>query len=313
MTGSFTARDSLAATYDGLSTHRNRVRLGQWVVKLGGAGFLIHLGLVFLASSLPHAPAWIAAVGKNYLAAIYTPFTFILFYEVLVLIAAIPHSMAQSVANQFEIVSLIFVRGFFKDIAAIDHVDKIRPTAAEMVPAVTDLCAGLFMFFLVALFHHVSRARDHAEAAEGRPADLRIFVARKKAIALALTVLLLVLTLYTLAEFIRDSWHVIYVGPIAETELQTMFYTDVFSVMIFTDVLILVLSLVVSDRYELVFRNAAFVISTILIRLSLTTERPWGAALALLSMMFAILTMLIYNYNAGVQGHHKASVRKAVS
>ena len=52
--------------------------------------------------------------------------------------------------------------------------------------------------------------------------------------------------------------------------LNSFFYTDVFTVMIFTDVLIVILSLAVSDRYELVFRNGAFVISTILIRFSLT-------------------------------------------
>ena len=62
--------------------------------------------------------------------------------------------------------------------------------------------------------------------------------------------------------------------------LNSFFYTDVFTVMIFTDVLIVILSLAVSDRYELVFRNGAFVISTILIRFSLTASWPYGALLA---------------------------------
>jgi hypothetical protein len=65
--------------------------------------------------------------------------------------------------------------------------------------------------------------------------------------------------------------------------------------MIFTDVLILILSLVVSGLYELVFRNAAFVVSTILIRLSLTEGYPFGAPLALMAMVFGILTLLVFN------------------
>jgi hypothetical protein len=65
-------------------------------------------------------------------------------------------------------------------------------------------------------------------------------------------------------------------------------------------VLIVILSLVVSDRYELVFRNAAFVISTILIRFSLTVSRPFGAVLALSGMLFGIATLLIYNYHSKV-------------
>jgi hypothetical protein len=71
--------------------------------------------------------------------------------------------------------------------------------------------------------------------------------------------------------------------------------------MIFTDVLIVILSLAVSDRYEMVFRNAAFVISTILIRFSLTTERRYSALLAVTGMLFGIVTLLIYNYHARVR------------
>ncbi len=81
--------------------------------------------------------------------------------------------------------------------------------------------------------------------------------------------------------------------------------------MIFTDVLISILSLMVSDRYEMVFRNAAFVISTILIRFSLTAERPYGAALALLGMAFGIVTILIYSYNSGLQSRY-AEVQRGV-
>jgi uncharacterized membrane protein YjdF len=67
--------------------------------------------------------------------------------------------------------------------------------------------------------------------------------------------------------------------------------------MIFTDVLILILSLAVSAQYELVFRNAAFVVSIILIRFSLTEGYPYGAPLALVAMIFGILTLLAFNFH----------------
>src|ERR1700693_2989422 len=92
-----------------------------------------------------------------------------------------------------------------------------------------------------------------------------------------------------------------YLGEKVRVDVNTFFYTDVFAVMIFTDVLILILSLVVSDSYELVFRNAAFVIATILIRFSLTVGRPYGAVLALSGMVFGIFTLLIYNYHARIR------------
>ncbi len=85
----------------------------------------------------------------------------------------------------------------------------------------------------------------------------------------------------------------VYHGAKARLDPNTFFYTEVFTVMIFTDVLIVILSLSVSDRYELVFRNAAFVISTIMIRFSLTVGRPSGALLALSGMAFGILHALV--------------------
>jgi len=294
-----------------MSSRPRKVHLEYWVVRFSAAGFLIHLAVVFLSRSLAHPPALIAAAGQNFLSAIYTPFTFILFYEVLVLIAAIPQSVVQSVTAQFEIVSLIFVRRFFKDIAVIDDLNKFRHPSAEMLPAVTDVCAAILMFLMVTVFQHVTLRRRQTEIADELSADVRAFIARKKVIALALTGWLLALTIYTLGEFVRDLWHVAFRGPVTEIDLQTPFYTDLFSVMIFTDVLILLLLLAVSDRYQLVFRNAAFVISTILIRFSLTAERHWGALLALVGMLFGILTVLIYSYSTTVNARYRDSLREA--
>jgi hypothetical protein len=249
---------------------------------------------------------------RHDLSAISTPFTFILFYEVLVLITALPESMVQSVANQFEIVSLIFLRGFFKDLADIDDIGKFRQSFSAMVPVVTDVCASLLMFLMVTIFQHVSLRRRRAEARSGQAPDVRAFIANKKAIALALTAWLLAMTLYTLGVFGYDSYNVIYHAGKAGLDLQTQFYTQVFSVMIFADILILTLtlSLVVSDRYEQVFRNPAFVFSTILIRFSLTADRPYGALLALLGMVFGILTMLIYTYNATIRSRFRPLPRQ---
>ena len=42
----------------------------------------------------------------------------------------------------------------------------------------------------------------------------------------------------------------------------------------------------------------SIVISIILIRFSLTEDRPYGAVIALLSMIFGILTLLVFNYHS---------------
>lgn len=294
-------RVALDSAFDRLYSDDRREWLDRVVVDVSVAGFVLHLLLVFLSRVLTHPPSLIAAVGKNYLAAIYTPFSFILFYEVLMLIAALPQSTTSSIAKQYEIVSLIFIRRFFEGIAELDDVGKLAQLSPEVVPVLLDVGAGLLMFLLVTVFVHASRKRPPSDTRAEESVELKKFISRKKAIALALTVLLVTLAAYSLIDFGYEAWQVIYAGAKESLDSNTFFYAEVFTVMIFTDVLIVILSLAVSDRYELVFRNAAFVISTILIRFSLTTERQYSALLAVTGMVFGILTLVIYNYHARVR------------
>jgi hypothetical protein len=298
---------SLAAAFDRLYAKSSEVWLEHWTVKVSVAGFLVHLLLVFLARAISEPPALISVVGKNYLAAIYTPFSFILFYEVLMLIAALPQSTTQSIAKQFEIVSLIFIRRFFKDIAELDDIGQLTQLSGETIPVFLNVGAGLLMFLLVTVFLHAARRRAPQDALSGDSIELKKFISRKKVIALGLTILLLALAVYNLILFGHQVYEMAYLGAHLRLDPNAFFYSDVFAVMIFTDVLILILSLVVSDSYELVFRNAAFVISTILIRFSLTVDRPYGAVLALAGMVFGILTLLIYNYHTQIRRRSEAS------
>ncbi len=294
-------RASFAAVYDRLYSEQSQARLEHLIMDASVIGFLVHLALIFLSRTLAHPPALIAAAGKNYLSTIYTPFSVILFYEVLMLIAALPHSTTQSIAKQYEIVSLIFIRRFFKDIAELDDIGKLAQLTPDVLPVFFDVLAGLFMFLLVTVFLHAARRRAVADTTPEESPELKRFISRKKLIAVALTILLVSLAAYSMWEFGVDISQVLYHGAKERLDPNTFFYTDVFTVMIFTDVLIVILSLAVSDRYELVFRNGAFVISTILIRFSLTVARPFAAELAVAGMIFGILTLLIYNYHTRIR------------
>ena len=294
-------RVPFAAIYDRLYSPASQARLEHRIMDASVIGFLAHLILIFLSRTLGHPPALIAAAGKNYLSAIYTPFSVILFYEVLMLIAALPQSTTQSIAKQYEIVSLIFIRRFFKDIAELDDIGKLAQLTADVLPVFFDVLAGLFMFLLVTVFLHAARHRFVPDTRPEESPELKKFISRKKAIAVALTILLVSLAAYSLWDFGYDISQVLYHGAKTRLDPNTLFYTEVFSVMIFTDVLIVILSLAVSDRYELVFRNGAFVISTILIRFSLTVARPFAAELAVAGMVFGIVTLVIYNYHTRVR------------
>jgi len=292
----------LGEFHDQVFSESKKTALKHLVVRLAVIGFFIHLLVIFLGKTLEHPPALIANAGESYLAAISTPFNFILFYEVVTLIGALHESTTKSVAYQFEIVSLIFIREVFKDLPeAAGMVSQHRMTWSAL-PLFVDMWAGFLMYLLVAVFQHVARptlSQTHKTA----PSKAQLlFVAQKKAVALGLGALLLIMAGYNLSLMGIDIFHIAFAGQTA-MEHSTTFYNDLFTVMIFTDVLILILSIVVSGHYEVVFRSAAFVVSIVLIRFSLAEGYPFGPPLALLAMVFGILTLVVFNYHMRVGEH----------
>jgi hypothetical protein len=291
----------LDGAHDLIFSDRNRGLLRRLAIDLSIAGFVLHLLLIFLARTLPYPPAIISAAGHNYLEAISTPFNFILFYEVLTLIAALPASSTRSIASQFEIVSLIFIRDAFREIAKTGDLVSEHRLTQDSLPVFMDMGAGLLMFLIVAVFQHVaSRRTETSVTAQPSHGTLR-FIKQRRVVAAGLALLLLAMAAYNLGLFAVDAVHTLLTGQ-AGALPTTSFYNDVFTVMIFTDVLILILSLSVSGHYEMVFRNAAFVVSIILIRFSLTEGYPFGAPLALVAMLFAVLILLIFNYHVRING-----------
>ena len=232
----------LAALHDRLFAEQNTAKLKQLVIRLGIAGFAINLLLIFLARTLPHPPALIANCGENYLVAISTPFNFILFYEVTTMIGALHESTTRSVAYQFEIVSLIFIRDVFKDIADATEMVTQHHLTWEALPLFVDMWAGFLMFLLVAVFQYVSRHHSsHIAPVTNHRARAR-FVAQKKAVAILLGALLVIMAAYSVGVFLMDVYHVAITGQTTVGHVTT-FYNNLFTVMIFTDVLMLILSI----------------------------------------------------------------------
>ena len=163
------------------------------------------------------------------------------------------------------------------------------------------MCSGLAMFLLVAIFQYVALKRVKHAGADELSNGVKKFIAQKKLVAIGLTVLLLSMAVYNLGIVIVHSYGSLLAGHSITSEPNAFYYHDVFTAMIFTDVLILILSLGVSGRYEMVFRNAAFVLSIILLRFSLTEDHPYGAPLALFAMMFGILTLLVFNFHTRIR------------
>jgi hypothetical protein len=233
-------------------------------------------------------PALYRGQPYNYLKAIYTPFSFILVYEVFLLVIILPESMTEFIGKQFEIITLITLRSFFHDIASVPMHAPIHIWDPAVLSLGYDLVAALVMFSLTVIFHRLHhRHREH-----DRREPLQKFIDLKKAVSACLIIVLLVTSVYSLALWFSS----VVPALLNNTEFpdpNAFFYVDFFNVMIYADVLLLIISFLYDSSFDTVVRNASFIISTVLLRLSLTIERPVNHLVAINAFAFTVFVMLV--------------------
>jgi hypothetical protein len=87
------------------------------------------------------------------------------------------------------------------------------------------------------------------------------------------------------------------VSPLALGE-SVPFFNTFYTVLIFSDVLIVLISLRYSATYHVVFRNSGFAAATVMIRLALAGPRYLGTALGVAAALFNLGVAAAYNYVA---------------
>jgi hypothetical protein len=292
-----TAVGRLAGIYDVVANDRNQQRLENLFIRLAIGGFLLHLLLIFCKRTFPElAPQITSGISNNFLQAVYTPFSFILFYEVLLLVLAIPKSLTSSICKQYEIISLIVIRRVFKDIGTFDDFGSWLSETETVKIVLIDMGGALLMFLAVTAFYRIRMAVKKTDT----PRNLQGFIHLKKILALLLGVVLIVLAAGNFLSWLMAvlPWQV---G--AETGLHSTeqyFFPAFFEFMIFTDVLLLIVSIRYYDRYEYLFRNSGFVISTVLLRISLSTVKPYDLAIALIAILYGLCLISIFAYHTRV-------------
>ena len=113
------------------------------------------------------------------------------------------------------------------------------------------------MFLLVAIFQGVAQKRPQPQGTAERSRWLDRFITQK-IVAVGPSSLLPAMAAYYIGLFVLAIGRTLLARhPVAGLR---WFDNNLFTMMIFTDVLTLILSPVVSGQYEMVFRNAAFVV-----------------------------------------------------
>jgi hypothetical protein len=272
--------------FDKFFNAQNVRKVELLILRFAVLAFLIHLLIIFLGNNF----FYFKNLQHSYLKAIYTPFSFILFYEVFLLVIIIPKSISEFVGKQFEVITLITLRGFFHDIADIDLKHFININNPEFISLLYDLLASLIMLSLTILYYKIYHNNRKAEIVN----ELNNFINIKKLVSLSMIVILLLLSMSSFYMWGREMLDALklkqnYPNP------NTVFYADFFSIMIFVDVLLLIISFIYHFSFFTIFRNASFIITTILIRISLTIEKPMNYIIILIGFLFSIISFYLYS------------------
>ena len=277
--------------YLSCETVKERVEIAT--VYLSFTFFLTHLLLIGLRNTFPSL-TYLQPLSANYLSALYTPFSIILVYEVYLLILALPLSFTNSVRKQYEIISLIIIRNVFKDISMFDDFEQLAEQTDVIIRIASDLGSGLLLFFLVGVFHQVSLKRKRFSFLTKE--QIRRFVYLKERVALLLLFIFFALTLFSVYDFLNETYRMVAFGETFSIDLGVIFFVEFYTIMIFSDVFIFIASFMFSQTYSRLLRNAGFVCSTVILRISLSIESELSGWIAAVAAITGILSQLIYIY-----------------
>ena len=286
--------------YHYLLSEETKERAERVIVYIAIASFLLHLGLIFLTNVGLLQIAGFEALLKSPIAAIYTPFSFILVYEVYLLVYYLPYSITTYIGKQYEIISLIIIRRLFKDLGNLELTADWFSVRYDL-QFTYDLLAAILLFVLLFFFYRLDKNRPASQAAADEE-DIERFILLKKVVAVALVPLLFLLAAYSLGTWTWEAFYTPGVEPL--TDVNEIFFGEFFTVLILVDVLLLLLSFVHTGQYHKVIRNSGFIISTILLRLSFGVDGLLNFALILTAVLFGVIILAMHNqYERQIMGN----------
>jgi hypothetical protein len=220
-----------------------------------------------------------AIIPHTHYAAINIAFTFLLYLELIDLVFGLAKSVSRSVGKQFEIFSLILLRESFKDFS--DLPEPLHwPASSDAVLHILSSAGGALLIFAILTFYY--RMLYHPPITIDEKENF-IFITTKKAIALLLLAIFAYLGIYNLFTLFENG------------EAHNFFATF-YTIMVFCDILVVLVSVRFSHAYPVVFRNSGFALATVVLRLSLAAPAYYNASLGVGAAMYILGLNAVYNF-----------------
>ncbi|MFT5963332.1 MAG: hypothetical protein ACI9L6_000034 [Flavobacterium sp.] len=277
--------------FQALLSERTRVKVEKIILNIALLSFLIHLVVIYLQKFNFIYITGNTELLENPISAIYTPFSFIIIYEVYLLIYYLPKSFTTYITKQYEIITLIIIRKLFNDLSSLQLTSNWFEIKGDL-KFTYDIVASLLLFYLIFQFqkHGKQKFKEATETID----FIQRFVIKKKIIAVLLLPLFFIMASYTLINWLMGT-------PVSSTQLpilesiNNLFFDQFFSVLILVDVVLLLISFFYTDEFHKIMRNSGFIISTILIRMSFGVSGLVNVVLIVAAVLFGLLIIIIHN------------------
>ena len=251
-------------------------------------GFFVHVGIWALYSSDRISVTGEASeLLSSPLSALYTPFSILLVYEVYQLIRTIPDSFSSSVGKQYEIATLLVVRDILKRLSEVESSDGWE-VSSDVGFLLIECTAFLALFYTSLTYYRIS---VNTVKEEEMRRDIVLFIEAKRGIANTMLLVFLVV-----AAFSFSTW----VGSVQEgggSVSRAIFFLDFFTFLILADILILLISYWFYTDFRNLARNTGFVLSTVIIRVAISSEGVSSMILFTLSGLLGVAILRMFTPN----------------
>lgn len=281
-------KDSL---FEFFLSEKSRKVIEHYILVLALVSFVIHLVLIFLVNFDLINFLADSELLLNPISAIYTPFSFILIYEVYLLIYYLPKSFTYYITKQYEIITLIIIRRLFKDLSSLELSSQWFEIKDDL-QFTYDIIASLLLFYLIYLFQRYGKRK--IDDNENLPSQTKDFISKKKSIAIILVPLFLIMASYTFINWLSGISLASKELPDL-TSINNLFFDQFFTVLILVDVVLLLTSFFYVNQFHKIIRNSGFIISTILIRISFGVTGLINTLLIIVAVLFGLFIVVIHN------------------
>lgn len=218
-------------------------------------------------------------IPLNHFKSVNIAFSLLLVRGLINLIFSISYSYYRSMGKQFEILAIMLLRSSFRELSNMHEPVLLELDMMSVLHIVVSSSASIIIFICLGFYNKIHKPHTYIDSAIER----MNYVASKKIVALLLFLFTFGIAGYGFYTF------VVYDKGFA-------FFETVYTMLIFADILLMLITQRFMPSFHAVFRNSGYVIATLFMRFALGAPPFYDAAVALFAAFYTIALTAATNW-----------------